>query len=104
MKKQTTTWLKTLAILIVVFPFTPLVSKYSGCMGGGPEFGCALGVAYRIVFPVFRTAACLMWHEAGCAPDTFLPGWYSNLLNLENLIILTLLILLSRFISSKLTK
>lgn len=61
-----------------------MVSVYSGCVGEGPDYGCKGGSTMRIVFPVFRTVTCKLWHKAGCAPDTLLPGWYDGLLNVIN--------------------
>jgi hypothetical protein len=103
MKQPTKVILTTLWIFLILFSLTPMVSKYSGCIGGGPEFGCVGGTTRSIEFPVYRTAVCLMWHNPGCAPNTLLPGWYDQLLNYENLLIIILLILISKSIALKIT-
>jgi hypothetical protein len=101
MKKQTKNILFTVLLFLLLLFFTPMVSKYSGCIGGGPQFGCVLGTSRRIVFPVYRTIVCLKWHKPSCAPDTFLPGWYNQLLNIENVFVVGLLIFISKYLSSK---
>lgn len=104
MKFTAKTFLLALIIFLILFCITPFVSKYSGCVGGGPLFGCVVGTTNHLAFPVYRTVACKLWHEAGCAPDTLIPGWYDHLLNSENVIILLLLALISVGISSRVTR
>ncbi len=54
-----------------------------------------------IVFPMYRTVICVLWHEANCAPDTFLPEWYDSLIILENGLIVIFLGIVSVFLAKK---
>ena len=92
-----------LILFLSLFCITPFVSKYSGCVGGGPNFGCVLGVERQLVFPAYRTVICELYHKPGCTPNTLLPGSYDQLLNYENTLVLFLLILISIRISSRKT-
>jgi hypothetical protein len=85
-------YISTVVIFLILFSISPMISKYSGCGGtGSPNMGCAFVTSRKIVFPVYRTIACKAFSQPGCAPDTLLPGWYDQLLNYENLIIVSLL-------------
>ncbi len=96
--------LSSLIILTVLTCISPAVSSYEGtggCRDTGPfgaEAGnCAPRTQYSMVFPVIRTVTCSMWHNPGCAVDTFLPGWSDGLMNGWNVFILIVLALLSVF-------
>lgn len=100
------TVLLSLLIFAVLVVFTPMVSIGEGFCDAGPFGNCAPTTRVSPIFPgpVVRTAVCEAWHQPGCAPDTFLPGWFDGLLNIYNLMIILALGALSSFVGLTLAR
>ncbi|QQS19750.1 hypothetical protein IPL85_05805 [Candidatus Saccharibacteria bacterium] len=106
------------AIFIILFSLSPMVStfeaipncnessdKYNGITDTISESGnCARQTRSIAVFPVYRTVVCEIWHQPGCAPNTLSPGWYDNLINPVNAIIILLLATVSYRLTSDIEK
>lgn len=92
-----------LIIFLVLFLVTPMIVFYAGCIGGSDSMeGCVGGIVIKLVFPVYRTAACELWHKAACSQYTLLPGWYDSFFNLFNAVVIVGVAGFSIWLSKKL--
>ena len=96
---------KVVLLSIVIFTFllsiTPMIILGTFCGGSGAEFGCTLKTSVQFYFPVYRTVVCKIWNEPGCAPGTFLYGWYQDLINPINILIVGIVLIISIIVSKR---
>lgn len=94
---------------LLVVPMISLQEINSGCDDSRPisasvDINCAPAKTYKIVFPVYRTVVCSMYHKSGCATDTLYAGWRDSLMNAANVMIVLSIVSVSVFIGFRATR